>query len=434
MTIETIYQRFLKHPIICTDTRKITEGCFFIALKGANFNGNTFAQKAIEMGAACALIDEVSFYEANEKYILVDNCLQTLQDLATYHRTQLNLPVFAIVGSNGKTTTKELLYAVLSQQFKVHTTPGNLNNHIGLPLTLLMLDKSHEIAVIEMGANHVGENLLLCNIAKPNLGLVTNNGKDHLEGFGDIEGVKKSNKELYDYLQGKNGIAFVNQHDLELIEMSSELSQKYTYAANYKGNEVNAQFQYLAMQLQPHIQFALSTDTKVESVLSGSYNFDNIVAAVAVGKYFKMSDEAIAAGIQAYKPSNLRSQLIEKTLNTIFLDAYNANPSSMELSIQNFMNMPGANKLLILGDMFELGKYEAEEHQAIVNLCQSLQLNQEQVWLVGKAFGNTQTSYKKFNDTAACRESLTSTPLQGAFVFLKGSRGMKLESLLEVIQ
>jgi UDP-N-acetylmuramoyl-tripeptide--D-alanyl-D-alanine ligase len=434
MTIETIYQRFLKHPVVCTDTRKIAEGCFFIALKGANFNGNSFAQKALEMGAACVLVDEVEYYQNIEQYILVDDCLQTLQDLASYHRMQLNIPVIAIVGSNGKTTTKELLYSVLSEQFQVHTTPGNFNNHIGLPLTLLMLQKSHEIAVIEMGANHVGENLILCEIAKPNLGLVTNNGKDHLEGFGDIEGVKKSNKELYDYLAMHNGLAFVNNKDESLVEMAVELKQVKTYAANYTNSVHTAQYEFFANYLQPTIQFQLAENILVESVLSGSYNFDNIVAAAAVGQYFKMGNEAIARGINKYKPSNLRSQLIIKTKNKIFLDAYNANPSSMELSIQNFMAMDGKDKLLILGDMFELGSFEAQEHQAIVELCSTIGLTEKQVWLVGKAFANTNCKYAKFLETADCRAALIEQNLDGKFFFLKGSRGMKLESLVEVIQ
>ncbi len=433
MTIEAIYQRFLKHPNICTDTRKISKGCFFIALKGANFNGNTFAEKAIEMGAACALVDEVIYYKESQNFILVDDCLKTLQELASYHRQQLNIPVIAIVGSNGKTTTKELLYAVLSQEFKVHTTPGNFNNHIGLPLTLLLLDATHEIAVIEMGANHEGENWLLCEIAKPNLGLVTNNGKDHLEGFGDIEGVKRSNKELYDYLQFNNGIAFVNKHDATLVDMAKAVTHLQTYAANYTGNQIAADFALQAIQLQPNIQFQLADNLPVESVLSGSYNFDNIAAAVVIGNYFKMKNAAIAKGIESYKPSNLRSQVIEKPHNKIFLDAYNANPSSMELSIKNFMAMPGENKILVLGDMFELGKFEAEEHQAIVNLCIELGLTPNQVWLVGKAFASTQANFKKFSDTQACMLFLQNNPLEHAFVFLKGSRGMKLETLLDVI-
>ncbi len=433
MTIEAIYQRFLMHPVVCTDTRKITNGCFFIALKGANFNGNSFAEKALELGAACVLIDEISYFKENGKYILVADCLKTLQDLATFHREQLNIPVIAIVGSNGKTTTKELLNSVLSQTYKVHTTPGNLNNHIGLPLTLLMLDASHQIAVIEMGANHEGENWLLCTIAKPNLGLVTNNGKDHLEGFGDIEGVKRSNKELYDYLSLNKGTAFVNKNDSDLLSMSVGVSTIITYAANCDGKNSLAEVSLKAIQLQPFIKFEIAEDITVESVLSGSYNFDNIAAAVAIGAHFKMDNTNIARGIQAYKPSNLRSQLIEKTNNKIFLDAYNANPSSMELSIKNFMAMPGKNKILVLGDMFELGRFEAEEHQAIVNLCLELGLKHEQVWLLGTAFSKTQSAYKKFSNTQECGTYLQANPLNQAFVFLKGSRGMKLESLLDLI-
>ncbi len=430
ISIEKLYQLYLNFPDVCTDTRKITENCLFVALKGGNFDGNLFAENALNEGAALALVDDPKVC-IDHRYILVDDALKALQDLASYHRRKLNIPVIAIVGSNGKTTSKELISSVLCQAKSILYTPGNFNNHIGLPLTLLMLKDSHQLAVIEMGANHINENAFLCNIALPDFGIVTNNGKDHLEGFGSIEGVIQSNKELYDYLKLNNGTAFVNIHDSALIEMSDGIENRISYAANHKGKELKSDYSCYADSLQPKIKFKLN-NLEIESNLSGDYNFDNIMAAVAIGLHFDLSDEEIKAGIEAYKPSNLRSQLIEKSDNHIFLDAYNANPSSMELSIKNFIQMDGPNKLLILGDMFEMGKYEAEEHQNIADYCKTI--SGVEVWLVGKAFYKTICDFRKFEQTSDVIEELKSNPISSKFVFLKGSRGMKLESLIDFIK
>lgn len=429
LATKDLYQFFLNNSKICTDTRKISPGCLFFALKGANFNGNAFAPKALEMGAAYAVIDQPE-YAISDKYLLVNDVLIALQELSTYHRSQLNIPVIAIVGSNGKTTTKELITSVLSTKYKVLSTPGNFNNHIGLPLTLLMLEPTHEIAVIEMGANHIGENAFLCELAKPTHGIITNNGKDHLEGFGSLEGVAQSNSELYYYLLKHNGKAYVNANDEWLVRMSRGLNNKITYAANTATKQTKADIAAMANSLQPEINFEFN-QTTINSCLSGDYNFDNIMAAVAIGNDFNLATTDIKQGIEHYKPTNLRSQLIKTERNTIFLDAYNANPSSMEVSIRNFAAMPGENKMLILGDMFELGKFEAEEHQNIANICQKF--NFKEVILCGQAFGKTQHAFKSFNQTQEAKNYLSSLNLTNAFVFIKGSRGMKLEDLISVL-
>ncbi len=428
--INSLYSKFLNVGSVSTDTRKITPGSIFFALKGPSFNGNAFASKALELGSSYVVIDEGEALD--ERYLKVDDVLSTLQQLASHHRKQLGIPVIAIVGSNGKTTTKELLNSVLSTRFKVLATPGNFNNHIGLPLTLLMLDESHYIAVIEMGANHEGENALLCEIALPDYGIVTNNGKDHLEGFGSIEGVIRSNSELYSYLAKHNGTAFVNAYDDTLMHESEQVDKRITYSGISPGRiPVNADFSLLAEILQPTIRFSMNGET-TESILSGDYNFDNITAAICIGHHFGLTSTELSKGVSSYQPANLRSQWIQKKQNTIFLDAYNANPSSMELSIRNFMGMPQSNKLLILGDMFEMGVYEAQEHQALVNWC--LQFKQAEFWLVGKAFTATQSDFRKFASTEDVAIELQNHPLTNRLVFLKGSRGMKLESLIDSIE
>jgi UDP-N-acetylmuramoyl-tripeptide--D-alanyl-D-alanine ligase len=431
MTIEQFYKIFLQHPIISTDTRKIEKGSLFFALKGDRFNANTFAEQALEQGAAYAIIDEVT-YKKSDKFVLVDDVLTFLQNLSKYHRQQLQIPVIAIVGSNGKTTTKELIHSVLSEKFVTLSTPGNFNNHIGLPLTLLMIKPEHQMAVIEMGANHVGENAFLCEIADPNFGLITNNGKDHLEGFGSIEGVAKSNSELYYYLLKNSGLAFVNAHDEWLLRMAARLENKKTYAGNFEGKEKPADYVAFASQLQPNIEFSIQQSSSITSHLSGDYNFDNIMAAVALGLHFGMNEEEIKNGIEKYQPKNNRSQIIKTNKNTVYMDAYNANPSSMELAIKNTAMMPGPNKVFILGDMFELGAYAEAEHKNIIQLCQDLKL--ENVMLVGSEFKKYNTStYTCFETTQEAKDSLTKSPLQESFVIIKGSRGMKLETLLEVL-
>ncbi len=433
MTISEIYNLFILHPVVCTDTRKIENGCLFFCLKGQNFNANTFAQEALNKGASYAVVDDAKF-KTNDQCILVDDVLTTLQELAKHHRKQLNIPVIAIVGSNGKTTTKELITSVLSEKYQVLSTPGNFNNHIGLPLTLLKLNASHQIAIIEMGANHIGENALLCEIACPDFGIVTNNGKDHLEGFGSMEGVAQSNSELYYYLLKNNGLAFVNANDEWLMRMASRLEKKITYAANAENKNALADFIAVAKSLRPQIQFTIfNSQIVIQSCLSGDYNFDNIMAAVCMAKYFKLSDEEIKKGIEKYEPTNNRSQVVKKQLNTIYMDAYNSNPSSLEASLRNFSAMPFSNKIAIIGDMFELGKYAEEEHQNMIQLCINLKL--DDVILVGEEFMKQNKSvYKSFKTTEEVIEHLKHHQLSGKNIFMKGSRGMKLESIAAIIE
>lgn len=430
MNINELFTLFQSHPVICTDTRKLTKGCLYFALKGENFNGNAFAELALKQGAAFAIIGERE-YLLNEQCILVEDVLSSLQQLATYHRKKLNIPLIAIVGSNGKTTTKELISSVLSTHFNILSTPGNFNNHIGLPLTLLMLNPNHQIAVIEMGANHIGENAFLCELAMPTHGLITNNGKDHLEGFGSMEGVEKSNQELYDYLFKNEGTTFVNANDVDLMRMVKTLNKKISYAANFGSTKTIADYTAYALKLQPFIEFTIGNEEgqQISSHLSGDYNFDNIMAAVCIGLHFGLNANQIKEGIESYKPQNLRSQLIEKEHNRIFLDAYNANPSSMQASIRNFAAMPGNNKVLILGDMYEMGSFEATEHQSIVDYCKKMNL--AQVILIGPAFGKTHCDYEKHENISTLTAQLEKAPFNNQFVFIKGSRGMKLESLLD---
>ncbi|MCU0442369.1 MAG: UDP-N-acetylmuramoyl-tripeptide--D-alanyl-D-alanine ligase [Bacteroidia bacterium] len=432
MTIEEIYTIFLQNPVICTDTRRVENGCLFFALKGPNFNANAFASDALLKGAAYAIVDDATL-DPNPNFIFVKDVLETLQALATHHRKQLEIEVIAIVGSNGKTTTKELITSVLQTSKRVHATPGNFNNHIGLPLTLLQLNTSHEIAVIEMGANHIGENALLCEIAQPNTGIVTNNGKDHLEGFGSIEGVAKSNSELYYYLLKNGGHAFVNAKDEWLIRMATRLERKTTYAANTQLQFVEANCKGLAHQLQPTIEFTLSSATEhIKSYLSGDYNFDNIMAAVCIGAYYGVPYEGIKRGIESYKPQNNRSQVIETKFNTILLDAYNANPSSMEASLKNFAAMPYKSKVAILGDMFELGDYAAQEHAQLIAFIKTLPINE--VIFVGSLFkAQSSANETVFETTEEAIAYIQKADFKQKHVFLKGSRGMKLEQIVSVI-
>jgi UDP-N-acetylmuramoyl-tripeptide--D-alanyl-D-alanine ligase len=435
MNVASLYQLYTQYPIICTDTRAIKPNSIFFALKGPNFNANEYATEALQKGAAYAVIDQPT-YAKNEKYIVVPDALNALQQLALLHRQTLNIPVIAIVGSNGKTTTKELITCVLKQHYNVHATPGNFNNHIGLPLTLLQLNKAHQIAIIEMGANHIGENALLCEIAQPNYGMITNNGKDHLEGFGSIEGVAQSNSELYYYLLKNDGIAFVNANDEWLMRMANRLPKKITYAANDSEKNASADIIGNALKLRPDILFTLNGNDSVpiKSLLNGDYNFDNIMAAVAFGLTLKIPLEKIKKGIEDYTPSNNRSQLLIKGSNTIYLDAYNANPSSMEVALKNFASIEAKPKLAIMGDMFELGEYSFAEHKNMIDLCTAL--NIDEVWLVGNEFGKHAIPHHMhhFATTQLAFNHLQQHRLEHTHLFLKGSRGMKLETLVDAMQ
>jgi UDP-N-acetylmuramoyl-tripeptide--D-alanyl-D-alanine ligase len=428
MNPESLYEIFKKYPKISTDTRKITNDSIFFALKGPNFDANAFAKEALEKGAAYCVIDNPEF-KLNDRCILVEDTLSSLQQLASHHRDTLNIPIIAIVGSNGKTTTKELVTSVLKTGKNVWATPGNFNNHIGLPLSLLMIQSDCEIAIIEMGANHIGENAELCAIAKPTHGIVTNNGKDHLEGFGSMEGVIQSNGELYSHLELHKGVAFVNAHDEKLMSMSQHVAVRITYAANTPDRNITADYASTAMMLQPGIVFNLD-HTTIVSTLSGDYNFDNIMAAIAMGKYFDLSNAQIKQGIQSYVPSNNRSQIIQQNDNVIYMDAYNANPSSMEVSLKNFSQMPFEDKFVILGDMNELGKFSFDEHAALIKYCRSLGL--ENTYFVGpELMKHADASNHFFPNTQAAFSFFKAHPLHYKNIFLKGSRSIKLETLLD---
>jgi UDP-N-acetylmuramoyl-tripeptide--D-alanyl-D-alanine ligase len=429
MEISQLHQLYLDHPKVQTDTRKIAKGEIFFALKGENFNGNTFAIKALELGAAYVVIDESEYNDINDdRYILVDNVLDTLQALARYHRLQLDIPVLAITGSNGKTTTKELLVAVLQQQYNVYATAGNLNNHIGIPLTLLSIPLTAEIAVIEMGANHIGEIASYCTIALPNYAIINNVGKAHLEGFGSLEGVKKAKGELYDFIRNTEGTIFRN-NDLDyLVTMAQGIPNQITYGT------ANAQIIGRSIESDTMLRVViLSTglETEIQTQLVGNYNTPNVLAAVTVGNYFKIPIETIKKAIEQYQPSNSRSQLLQKGSNHIILDAYNANPTSMRLAVENFAALSHNNKWLLIGAMKEMGTESATEHQTLVNLIS--QLGFQQVILTGKEYQHITHAFLHFSDATQVAQYLKKHPIQEAYILIKGSRGSKMELTLDAL-
>lgn len=431
ITIEELYDLYLKHPIISTDTRKITSGNFFIALKGENFDANQFAGKALEDGAAYVLVDDASVVK-DDRYILVDDTLHTLQLLATHHRQQLNIPFIGITGSNGKTTTKELLYSVLSQHFKTYATQGNLNNHIGVPLTILSITRETEMAIIEMGANHLKEIELLCSISRPTHGLITNVGKAHLEGFGSLEGVKKGKGELYAYLSENKGLAFVNHDNNNLVDMARDhgLTQIAYYGTgndNYiSGRLINSS--PLNIAWRKNYQEADALEHTVISNLTGKYNLENILAAVCVGSYFKLSAEEVNNGIADYLPENNRSQIKKTEKNLLICDYYNANPGSMTVALDNLTDIQAENKVLILGDMFELGNDAATEHKIIID--KALEVNANRRIFIGKEFYSQKNAKAEFYpNTAEAIEAIRHNPIENSTILIKGSRGMKFETI-----
>ena len=429
-----LYNIFLQHPIITTDSRNCPANSIFFALKGENFNANTFALSALEKGCAFAVVDEKEF-AVDDRFILVDNVLETLQQLAHFHRKQTNIPVLGITGTNGKTTTKELITAVLKEKFKVLSTQGNLNNHIGVPLTLLQLLPEHQLAIIEMGANHPGEIDQLCQIAAPDYGLITNVGKAHLEGFGSFEGVMRTKGELYNYVfrHGKN--IFIDKNNNFLREMAanagfSKNERIVEYGLNVPGREPAA---ISGEILENSVFLKMKCHTPegsfmIETRLIGSYNAENILAAVAVGFFFGVENSAIQRGIENYNPQNNRSQLTVTQKNKLIVDAYNANPSSMSAAIQNFAQMEGEPKALIIGDMLELGEQSEEEHRNIIRLLQ--QKGFKNVLLVGPHFQKVNDSYLSFQNVEELIKYLESSPLEGQNILLKGSRGIHLEKVL----
>lgn len=423
-SIESLYELFLRYPSISTDTRKVKPNDLFFALKGENFNGNHFAIPALDNGAAYAIIDE-EVPDAGKyanKLILVDDVLASLQQLAGHHRNQFSIPVIGITGSNGKTTTKELIHAVLSEKYKTYTTEGNLNNHIGIPLTLLKIKQDAELAIVEMGANHLGEIEGYCVYTRPTHGLITNCGKAHLEGFGSLEGVKKGKGELFDYLRAYAGIAFVMWDYEYLQQLSSGIREVYSYGTNHA--DITGITEPTDSYLKVRITKGKSAGI-IQTKLTGNYNLPNVLAAVCMGNYFKVDAAAIKKGIENYTPSNSRSQLIKAGTNTIILDAYNANPSSMKLAIENFIRFPTDDKVLLLGGMAELGQESINEHRQILDLIGTYAW--KEVILVGGDFLKINHGYRGFTNAAEAGQWLESHPFQHTAFLVKGSRSMQME-------
>lgn len=427
MSISELYQLFIHHQQISIDSRNCPKGSLFFAIRGERFDGNKYAQQALSLGAAYAVIDNPDYY-TGERTVLVDNGLKALQQLAHHHRKMLNIPVIGITGTNGKTTTKELIAAVLSSKFNLLYTEGNLNNSIGVPLTLLRLNYDHELAVIEMGASHPGDITELVNIALPNYGIITNVALAHLEGFGSFEGVVSTKSELYDFIRKVKGTVFVRMED-QLLRTKAEGITQVTYGqdeAAFASGHVVANDPYLVFDWKQ--QGKIHT---VETRLIGSYNLDNLLAAVAVGRYFKIPAERISRAIAAYEPANKRSQLVQTDRNTLVVDAYNANPSSMKAAIANFDSLKAAPKVLILGDMFELGDAARQAHADIVALIGKGRF--DHVLLCGELFSETGTNYQTFSDTAALMDFLKANPFEGSHILIKGSRSMALEQVIPLL-
>ncbi len=423
--VEKIYQLFLNSNRVVIDNRQVKEGDLFFSIKGERLNGNQFAKSALENGARFAIVDDINLYdEKDERYVLVEDCLLMLQLLARHHRDNLDVCLIAIAGSNGKTTTKELIHAVLSSQYKTFATPGNFNNHIGLPLSVLSINNEHDYAIIEMGANHLGEIKQLCDIANPDYGLITNIGKEHLEGFGSIENVKKANGELFDYLRAKSGTVFINATNQDLIEISNGIS-RITY-----GNDDGSSFGGRVKEVMPELSIEYKGKS-IQTNLAGHYNFENVMAAIALGEYFNIELKKIVAAIERYEPQNNRSQVIKRGTNTIILDAYNANPSSMELALDNLALISTKNKMVILGDMLEMGDYSDREHLAIVNKIK--QMNLSQIVLIGTEFGKLkdQLECRHFADSVEAAKWFDKSGIKDHYILIKGSRGGTLEKVLE---
>ena len=426
-SIEALYSIYTKHPSVVTDTRKLKLGDLYFALKGPNFNGNVFALQALEQGAAYAIVDEEipNSSAFQERILFVDDVLTTLQALAKYHRQQFNIPFIAITGSNGKTTTKELVYAVLASHFKTYTTQGNLNNHIGVPLTLLSIPKDAEMAVIEMGANHLYEIESYCSYTLPTHGMITNCGKAHLEGFGSEAGVKKGKGELFDFLSAHNGTAFVMKDYDYLQTMSNKIPNVIGYGQH------NGQIQGEAIDHNGMLTVKINKGIDIDQIqtnLVGGYNLPNVLAAVVIGQEFKVPNDKIKSAIENYIPTNSRSQLLTWNNNEVILDAYNANPSSMKLAVENFAKINKENKIVCLGGMRELGADTLMEHQLLID--QLNQTNWENVLLVGSEFKPCVHNYLYFDTVQEAKAWLHAQTLKDYTLLIKGSRGIQMEQLI----
>lgn len=432
MELSALYQIFRECTAVTTDSRNCPVDSLFIALKGESFNGNAFAAKALESGCAYAVVDEVPYAEDGDKrFILVDDCLKTLQQLANYHRRQLGTRVIGITGTNGKTTTKELISAVLSQSYSVLYTQGNLNNHIGVPLTLLRLKPEHDLAVIEMGANHPGEIDFLTHIAEPDYGIITNVGKAHLEGFGSFEGVIRTKGELYDYLRGKENATVFIHHDNPYLTGMSKGLKSVLYGSDeslYVYGGVTGNSPYLSFEWKA----GKGGDRhEVQTQLIGEYNFPNALAAVTIGCFFGVEPQKIDKALSAYTPQNNRSQLKKTESNTLIIDAYNANPTSMMAALTNFQNMDAAHKMVILGDMRELGAESIGEHQKIVDYIKECHF--EKVVLVGEQFAASLHGYQSYPDVQELIRHLQTDKPQNCMILIKGSNGIRLSSVVEYL-
>jgi UDP-N-acetylmuramoyl-tripeptide--D-alanyl-D-alanine ligase len=432
-----LYKVFLENPVICTDSRNCPEGSIFFALRGDKFDANLFALKALQNGCAYAVVDNPDVAVDN-RFILVDNVLLALQNLAREHRLRLGTTIIGITGTNGKTTTKELIASVLSQKYNILYTQGNLNNHIGVPLTLLQLKPEHELAIIEMGANHPGEIKTLSEIACPDYGIITNVGKAHLEGFGSFEGVMRTKAELYDYIAAFGEKIFINSSNQFLQNMAEKSGlnhneKKVTYQLS-TSDEMQA-LSYKISGNTPYLQIQCTnskgTVFDINTKLTGNYNAENVMAAITIGDYFHLTIDELMKGIESYEPKNNRSQLYRTKHNELIIDAYNANPTSMMASILNFAELNNDNKMLILGDMLELGEYSGTEHQNIIDLLKKL--NFKNVMLVGKEFAQTEHNFKSFSDVEKLIEYFNNIPVHNHLILIKGSRGIQLEKVIKVL-
>jgi UDP-N-acetylmuramoyl-tripeptide--D-alanyl-D-alanine ligase len=433
MDLEFIYQIYRRFPIVTTDSRVCPENSIFFALKGGNFNGNRFAQEALDKGCVYAVVDEAEF-AVNERVILVENVQDTLQKLANLHRKRLGTKIIGITGTNGKTTTKELVATVLSQEFETLCTQGNLNNHIGVPLTLLQLTVFHEMAVIEMGANHPREIAELCAIAEPDFGMITNVGRAHLEGFGSLAGVMRTKAEMYDYIREKEGKVFINQDNNYLTTMAKKADLSDKSLIKYSLADRNAVVYGKITSVSPFLRMNIYSGKQyanIQTHLVGNYNAENVLAAFSIGHYFGVSVKKMNSLLENYVPTNNRSQYVETQRNKVIVDAYNANPSSMTEAIWNFAQMEGSEKVLILGDMLELGEAEAEEHRRIVNLLRENGFSE--VFLVGKNFQNVKSTFTAFENVNGLMDFLKDERLENRLVLIKGSRGMKMEKTVEFL-